>query len=71
LDRQNKSQFKYGSAVIEKLVAIAQFVKARSFLVVTLGLTQSDIELLMNGLYPDLYKPGQPDQSCSEKRALR
>jgi hypothetical protein len=42
LDRQKKSQLKYDSAVIEKLVAIAQFGKPRSFLIVNFGLTQSD-----------------------------
>jgi hypothetical protein len=40
LDRRKKSHLKYDSAVIEKLVAIAQFGKARSFLIVNLGLTQ-------------------------------
>jgi hypothetical protein len=34
LDRQKKSQLKYDSAVIEKLVAIAQFGKPRSLLTI-------------------------------------
>jgi hypothetical protein len=41
-----KSELEYDSAVIQKLVAIAQFGKPHSFLIVDFGLTQSDIELV-------------------------
>jgi hypothetical protein len=57
LDRQKKSQLKYDSAVIEKLVAIAQFGKPRSFLIVNFGLTQSDIELVYD--WPASAQAGQ------------
>jgi hypothetical protein len=45
--------------VIEKLVAIAQFGKPRSFLIVNFGLTQSDIELVYDWPLPASVQAGQ------------
>jgi len=58
LDRQKRSQLKYDGAAIEKLVAIAQFGKPRSFLTVNFGLTQSDIELFYDWPSPASVQAG-------------
>jgi hypothetical protein len=58
LDRQKKSRLKYDSAVIEKLVAIAQFGKPRSFLIVNFGSTRSDSELVYDWPSPASVQSG-------------